>query len=428
MMNADGSNIVNLTTSDGVHDSKPDFSPDGSKIVYLRDQDIYTMNADGSNQTALLADNPFGNVSVSWGPQADGDGDGIGDACEVPDDSTPPVITPTVSGTLGNNDWYVSDVQVSFSVIDDESAVSNQTGCDLQTVDFDTDGVTFTCQATSAGGTSSQSVTVKRDAAAPTIIFDSRTAPNAAGWNKTNVTVNWNCSDAMSGAVSSSVSQTVSSEGADQSANGTCTDNAGNTASDTQGGISIDKTAPTLAPTVSPNPVFLNGSATADANAADTLSGIASQSCDAPNTATVGSKSLNCTATDNAGNTASATANYRVIYDFAGFFQPVDNLPTINEVKAGQAIPIKFSLNGYQGLAIFAAGYPASAAIACSANEPGSVIEEIANPGSSGLSYSAGTDQYNYVWKTDKSWKGTCRMLVVRFIDGSEYYAKFRFK
>ncbi|HET9522283.1 MAG TPA: PxKF domain-containing protein, partial [Candidatus Limnocylindrales bacterium] len=43
------------------------------------------------------------------------------------------------------------------------------------------------------------------------------------------------------------VSETVSTEAADQSAIGTCTDHAGNTASNTQTGISIDKTAPTIA-------------------------------------------------------------------------------------------------------------------------------------------------------------------------------------
>ncbi len=350
VVNADGSNIVNLTTSNGVFDVRPDFSPDGSKIVYIREQDIYTMNADGSNQTALLADNPFGNVSVSWGPQADGNGNGIGDACEMPADSTPPVITPTVTGTLGNNDWYVSNVQVSWNVIDEESTVSGQTGCDTQTVSVDTDGVTFTCEATSAGGTNSQSVTVKRDA-----------------------------------------------------------------------------TAPTLNPTVAPNPVFLNGSATATPNASDALSGIASSSCAAPNTTTVGSKSVNCTATDNAGNTATASTNYRVIYNFSGFLQPVNNAPVVNSAAAGQSIPVKFSLSGNQGLNIFETGFPRSLSMVCGGGATNS-IEETVNPGASSLSYDATTDRYNYVWKTEKAWKGTCRKLAVKFNDGSTYEALFQFK
>jgi hypothetical protein len=84
-------------------------------------------------------------------------------------DTTPPVITPNVSGTLGNNDWYVSDVTVSWTVTDDESTITSQSGCDDVTVDYDTAGVTFTCEATSAGGTASESVTIKRDATDPTV-------------------------------------------------------------------------------------------------------------------------------------------------------------------------------------------------------------------------------------------------------------------
>jgi hypothetical protein len=240
--------------------------------------------------------------------------------------------------------------------------------------------------------------------------------------------VNWNCADSVSGVVNSSVSQIVSSEGANLSSTGVCADLAGNSASDTQGGINIDKTAPTLNPSVSPNPVLLGGTAAASPNAADALSGLASASCGAPDTASVGFKSVSCAATDLAGNTATASANYQVLYNFAGFFQPIANLPVVNEVNAGQSIPIKFSLSGYQGLNIFAAGYPASSAVPCSASEPGSTIEEISAPGSSGLSYAASSDQYAYVWKTERAWKNTCRMLVVRFIDGSERYAKFRFR
>ena len=115
-------------------------------------------------------------------------------------------------------------------------------------------------------------------------------------------------------------------------------------------------------------------------------------------------------------------------YDFVGFFQPVDNLPTLNLASAGSAIPVRFSLGGDQGLGIFADGYPVSSPIACDANEPGAAIEETSSAGGSSLSYDAATDQYKYVWKTSKAWKGTCRMLVLNFNDGSQYFAKFRFR
>src|SRR5205085_2496965 len=49
-----------------------------------------------------------------------------------------------------------------------------------------------------------------------------------------------------------------------------------------------------------------------------------------------------------------------VVYPFSGFFQPVDNTPTLNVVKAGSGIPVKFSLSGNLGLNILLAGYPQS--------------------------------------------------------------------
>jgi len=47
-------------------------------------------------------------------------------------------------------------------------------------------------------------------------------------------------------------------------------------------------------------------------------------------------------------------------YDFSGFYSPVDNPPTLNQVKVGRSIPVKFGLGGDQGLDIFAEGYPKS--------------------------------------------------------------------
>ncbi|MGZ8710145.1 MAG: hypothetical protein ACXW28_07965 [Thermoanaerobaculia bacterium] len=86
-------------------------------------------------------------------------------------DPTAPVITSQVTGTLGNNGWYVSDVTVSWTVTDPESAVTSTSGCGTTLVTIDTTGNTYTCTATSAGGTSSSSATVKRDATGPVIDF-----------------------------------------------------------------------------------------------------------------------------------------------------------------------------------------------------------------------------------------------------------------
>ena len=69
------------------------------------------------------------------------------------DDLTPPVITPTVSGTAGSNGWHVSDVAVSWTVADPETDVTSTEGCESSSVTTDTTGTTFTCTATSGGGT-----------------------------------------------------------------------------------------------------------------------------------------------------------------------------------------------------------------------------------------------------------------------------------
>jgi len=113
-------------------------------------------------------------------------------------------------------------------------------------------------------------------------------------------------------------------------------------------------------------------------------------------------------------------------YTFTGFFQPVD-MSALNVVKAGQAIPIKFSLDGDHGLGIMAAGYPASAPITCDNNAPLDAIAETVSAGSSSLSYNPDTDQYTYVWKTNKSWANTCRTLTIMLDDGSVHQANFKF-
>ncbi|NUS61397.1 MAG: HYR domain-containing protein, partial [Lysobacter sp.] len=72
----------------------------------------------------------------------------------------------------------------------------------------------------------------------------------------------------------------------------------------------------------------------------------------------MGPTTVKCTATDAAGNTGEGTFKVLVRYNFGGFLRPIDNLPTTNLVQAGQAIPVKFSLGGNQGMNIFSTGYP----------------------------------------------------------------------
>lgn len=140
----------------------------------------------------------------------------------------------------------------------------------------------------------------------------------------------------------------------------------------------------------------------------------------------VGTTTVTVTATDAAGNDSTCTFNVRVRYNFAGFFAPVGNPPTLNSVNAGKAVPVKFSLSGDKGLNIFAANNPYSVSLNCGTNDPGVDVTETLNAGGSSLTFSG--DQYIYVWKTESSWAGTCRQLVITLNDGSVHTANFKFK
>ena len=115
------------------------------------------------------------------------------------------------------------------------------------------------------------------------------------------------------------------------------------------------------------------------------------------------------------------------IYPWRGFFAPVDNGAVYNKMKAGAAVPVKFSLGGDQGLAIFLAGYPQSQVVSCANGVPVDVVEETVNAGGSTLTYDAVSQTYVYVWKTDKGWANTCRKFTLGLNDGSVQTALFQF-
>ena len=54
-------------------------------------------------------------------------------------------------------------------------------------------------------------------------------------------------------------------------------------------------------------------------------------------------------------------------------------------------------------------------------------IEQTVTSGNSSLSYDAATDTYTYVWKTEKSFAGTCRAFTVALTDGTTHTANFKF-
>lgn len=116
-----------------------------------------------------------------------------------------------------------------------------------------------------------------------------------------------------------------------------------------------------------------------------------------------------------------------VPFSFTGFFQPVDNLPTLNVMNAGRGVAVKFSLGRYQGIDIFAAGYPTSSMVVCGFIAE-DAVEQTVTVGLSSLTYDTTTDQYVYVWNTDKAWASTCRTFVMKLMDGTYHRLNFKFK
>lgn len=78
----------------------------------------------------------------------------------------PPVITPIITGTEGDNGWYVSDVTVEWD-IQSEAAIHVVEGCNYTLIDWDTVGETLSCFVASDGGETEVELVIKVDTLPP---------------------------------------------------------------------------------------------------------------------------------------------------------------------------------------------------------------------------------------------------------------------
>jgi hypothetical protein len=255
---------------------------------------------------------------------------------------------------------------------------------------------------------------------------------DAAGWYRDTVTVTFSGSSdpalpdgsAGSGIASITAPQTRDTSGVFDVA-GKATDAAGNSSTETRVTVRVDAEAPTVAFNSCPADVLLNSTASVTWAASDPSSGLQTPSTGSIPlaTATLGSKSVQASATDKVGHAASATCNYRVIFDFDGFLSPIVNAPALQSWRAGDGIPVAFGLAGDKGLGVIATGYPQSSQIDCG-TAPG-LTSGVATSSSKGLDYKGG--RYKYLWSTQAAWAGTCRQLIVKLVDGTYHRANFRF-
>lgn len=367
-------------------------------------------------------------------------------------DVTAPVVSLSLLPVANTNGWHNSAATATISAVDEiggsgvtsifhkkdsDLSYSQEAGSSHDIV-FDTEGeylLYYTARDLAGNLPATQNKSINLDYTNPGIVASVMPAANAAGWNNSDVMVSFGCTDSLSGIASCGPNQSMV-EGSNQSVTGNAVDNAGNSASTMVNGINVDKTPPVVSVTgISDGESFIIG-VTLPATGCDTtdaLSGVATESVASISGGSpvngVGEFTVDCSgATDVAGNVGQASIVYYVRFAFGGFQKPIDSPPMAKHVKAGQTIPVKFSLDGNYGLGILAMGSPTSSSISCAFTGAESDVKPTLATNSNILSYDEISDTYMYRWKTEKSWKNSCRLLHVMLEDGTTHTAAFIFK
>ncbi len=116
VMNADGTNLINLSNDATHHHNAPAVSPDGSKIAFTRSSldfsggDLWIMNADGSNQQLVYSSPGF-----EWYPSFSPDGQKIAFASDNDGDLEVYVVNADGSNLQQLTDNTVEDYGVDWS-------------------------------------------------------------------------------------------------------------------------------------------------------------------------------------------------------------------------------------------------------------------------------------------------------------------------
>jgi hypothetical protein len=383
------------------------------------------MSADGSR---------FAFEQTDAGPNdaqyVDGDTNNQADVIVVgpaaPDDTGPTVRTVVTPDTPdGDNGWYTGTPTLRWRLMDAQSNVTSRPGCDTVTIngDSDADGTTYTCTATSAGGTAEESITIRRDATRPTVTPAVTPAqPDGTyDWYITSPQVTIACSDGASGVATCAPSApvTVGEAPGVQRVDAQATDVAGNFSAVSSIGLMVDLSNPE---------VVCNGHRTFEpgqhgnvaAAITDSVSGpLVSTERRAVDTTLVGSHSVEVTGHDWAGRSTTVSCGYDVHYAFTGFLGSVENPPTLNRVSAGSSVTARFRLDGFHGKRVVSA--VGSAPVACSSTR---LVAPTAQHETS-TTYLSGS--YRYSWTTRRAWQGTCRVFTMALDDGTIHQARFRF-
>ena len=277
------------------------------------------------------------------------------------DKTRPKISTGNPQGTMGNNDWYRSDVTVPFTATDKLSGFTNgklTTEGSARTSGEGTDRTALIRVSDLADNVAEKTVgPFKVDKTKPTITATLKPRPNSNGWNNEDVEVRFECRDAVSEVASCTGDQTVTREGRDQPVTGEAVDRAGNRNTKTVK-LNIDKTEPNVSVRLSSSSIEQGDSITISITASDELSGIDSVRASDSNLGSISlshsgdrwegtispsiSGRVTVTAKDKAGNTDTDSESYTVIIPQPPYFRvsglsvspsspfPVDTTATIS--------------------------------------------------------------------------------------------------
>ena len=353
-------------------------------------------------------------------------------------DNIAPTVTHTVNPKANASDWNNSDVTVHFDAKDTDPgsgvAAGSVTPDHVISTETSATGLVVNGSAKdTAGNTGTDSVTVKLDETKPTIngsVVSGTLGKN--GWYVSPVKLHFTCSDALSGLASCQDDVTLSNNGANQSATGSAKDVADNVGTSSVSGISIDNENPTITKVNVAGGFYTLGTTPgATCDATDSFSGL--DTCKvtvAGGTVTgVGTFNWTATATDKAGNSASQTGTYKVVYKFDGFLQPIND--TAHQVgtstsvfKAGSTIPVKFQLRNAAGQVVQSATTPSwltpvkGGSMSMPIDE---TVQTVSADSGSLYRYDATAQQYIYNWKTPTP-GGSYHQIGVKLDDGQTYY------
>ncbi len=147
----------------------------------------------------------------------------------------------------------------------------------------------------------------------------------------------------------------------------------------------------------------------------------------------IGATTVDCTATDDSTNSSKGSFLVTVNREFTGFYQPVDTGRTLNAVKSGSTLPLKFNVKAGSTQLTTTEIFTGDGAglgtreIACGATLPLDDIEQLTS-GDTNLRWDSTAGHYIWNWKTPKDAVGKCYQVTVRTNDGASINALFKLK